>query len=222
MGFSDDIGKRTGKLIDMMKRHPKYTPLVPEPGETMVAFTLRWAAHLVSPPQEPDESYDLECVDIAQAILCLRHDVNEAWCKYYKLDPRYFDELSLTRTLAITEPADPAKRKFVELLGPNYVMHLEREEKVNYRHQSACDLAEEHFPEKYEALFLRKDSIGDTVAYVTIEYYPATGQWAIPNIIDEEDKFFINFQQAVQHYQSLRAAIRKEHYTFCEAITLTV
>ncbi|MGI4736105.1 MAG: hypothetical protein ACRYG7_13090 [Janthinobacterium lividum] len=222
MGFSDDIGKRTGKLIDMMKRHPKYAPLVPEPGETMVAFTLRWAAHLVSPPQEPEESYDLECVDIAQAILCLRHDVNEAWCKYYALDPSYFNELSLTRTLAITAPADPAKRKFVELLGANYLLQLEREEKVQYRHQDAFKMAEQHIPERYEILFLRKDGIGDTVAYVTIEYYPATQQWCIPNIIEDEDTLFDYYNLAAMHYMKLKQAIRKENYTFCDAINLIV
>lgn len=82
MGYSDD-SKLLKKVLVMMKAHPNYSDPVPLPGESKVVFALRWASHLISPPQEEGESYDLECTDVACAILALEDDIEAAWNKAY-------------------------------------------------------------------------------------------------------------------------------------------
>lgn len=73
--------KMLGKLA-VMKKHPNYQQQVPLPGETLVQFSLRWAAHLISPPQQAEESYDLECIDVAAAIQHLAPEIEAAWAAH--------------------------------------------------------------------------------------------------------------------------------------------
>lgn len=63
--------------IDALKNHPNYKDTYPYPHEDIISFTLRTCAHLVSPPQEPKESYEVECVDIRDAILALKDEIYE-------------------------------------------------------------------------------------------------------------------------------------------------
>lgn len=69
------------KKIDALKDHPNYLLPTPLKGETQIQFTLRCASHLVSPPQEPNESYDVECTVIRDGILALENDIAERWNK---------------------------------------------------------------------------------------------------------------------------------------------
>ena len=59
--------------------HPNYHPTGPYRDETCIAFTLRRAAHLLSPPQEPRESEGMKCVDAAQQIRNLHYELQTEW-----------------------------------------------------------------------------------------------------------------------------------------------
>ena len=71
--------------IDALKKHPNYKDTYPYPDEDIISFTLRTCAHLVSPPQEERESYEVECVDIRDGILALKDEIQE---RFYKLRER--------------------------------------------------------------------------------------------------------------------------------------
>jgi len=73
-----------GQVALRMMSHPNYAQPDPIPGETLVQYTLRCAAHLVSPPQEEGESYDIECVNVAISILSIDGDIEARWNKYQK------------------------------------------------------------------------------------------------------------------------------------------
>lgn len=68
-----------GMTVREMRNHPNYLLPTPIKGETQIAFALRCASHLVSPPQELHESYDVECVDVRDGILSLLEDVTKRW-----------------------------------------------------------------------------------------------------------------------------------------------
>lgn len=71
------------RAYDIMKAHPNYKKPIPEKGESQIEFACRAIADLISPPQEPNESYDLECVDIAKAIrISLVKDLKKIWLKH--------------------------------------------------------------------------------------------------------------------------------------------
>ena len=65
--------------VDELKKHPNYKDLTPIEGESLVAFTLRYAANLVSPPQFEGESYDVECTTIKDGILSLQEEIEKAF-----------------------------------------------------------------------------------------------------------------------------------------------
>lgn len=65
------------KRIDALKNHPNYKDTYPYIDEDIISFTLRTASHLVSPKQEKGESYEVECVDIRDAILALKDEIYE-------------------------------------------------------------------------------------------------------------------------------------------------
>lgn len=65
--------------LAVMQQHPNYRKPKVKRGESLVEFTLRCAAHLVSPPQDPGEDYSLECVDVAKAIQMLAPEIQRAW-----------------------------------------------------------------------------------------------------------------------------------------------
>jgi len=73
---------KLGRIALGAMQHPNYEELIPLEGESLVSFTLRCAAHLVSPPQYDGESYEVECTDIAASILSIGPEVEEKWNKY--------------------------------------------------------------------------------------------------------------------------------------------
>ena len=86
MGYSENEVIRTEatRKIDTLKKHPNYKDLTPIKGETLVAFTLRYAANLVSPPQYKGESYDVECTTIKAGILSLKEEIEKAFYNFNK------------------------------------------------------------------------------------------------------------------------------------------
>lgn len=74
--------KQIAKSIDSLKSHPNYKEPQPFKGEGLVAYTLRCAANLVSPPQMDGESYDVECTEIKSAILLLESEIEKKWFDY--------------------------------------------------------------------------------------------------------------------------------------------
>jgi hypothetical protein len=75
--------KSSNEILAMMKQHPNFKQLEPIEGETPITFALRCAAYLISPPQQEEESYDLECVDIAGAIIELDAELTKVWLNRY-------------------------------------------------------------------------------------------------------------------------------------------
>ena len=69
------------RIVQDIRTHPNYEETEPVEGESIVAFTLRCAAHLISPPMESDEDNEFECVDIAAQILTLEKSITKRWEK---------------------------------------------------------------------------------------------------------------------------------------------
>ena len=58
-----------------LSSHPNFKFPKFRKGESDSDYALRCAAALISPPQEPGESQEIECVDAARQILDLRRRV---------------------------------------------------------------------------------------------------------------------------------------------------
>lgn len=69
------------RALSTLTTHPNYQQPTPNPGESPVAYALRCASHLVSPPQESDESFEIECTQVAQAIRDLEEAIEAAWAQ---------------------------------------------------------------------------------------------------------------------------------------------
>lgn len=65
MGSS--YGGKHSRLYGLMK-HVAYKDLVPYKDETLLRFTLRFVANLISPPQQEQESMEIECKELSSAI----------------------------------------------------------------------------------------------------------------------------------------------------------
>lgn len=72
-----EIGKAT--VRPRMSDHPNYREQTPNEHESLIEFTLRYASHLVSPPMDKGESYECECIDVANEIMGLHQKVYNAW-----------------------------------------------------------------------------------------------------------------------------------------------
>lgn len=70
---------RADEILQKLKEHPNYSKQIPIENETQIDFALRVAAHLISPPQEIDESTHIECIDLAAAIQALAPELNKIW-----------------------------------------------------------------------------------------------------------------------------------------------
>jgi hypothetical protein len=70
MGYnlSSDSKPRKEMAIDILKKHPNYKEELPREGDTLLSYTLRYLGNLISPPQYPNESYNIECTTIKQGI----------------------------------------------------------------------------------------------------------------------------------------------------------
>lgn len=64
-----------------LKKHPNYKHTVPERDDTPISFALRFVANLISPKQEDNESYDIECVNIKSALTCdrINREITNIW-----------------------------------------------------------------------------------------------------------------------------------------------
>lgn len=67
------------KTAEALKAHPNYKDIMPFEGESLVAFTLRCSAQLVSPPMYEGEDSEIECIDLAKTILTLEKEIIEKW-----------------------------------------------------------------------------------------------------------------------------------------------
>jgi len=70
------------RVIDLTT-HVNYKHTDPVKGDSIIEYTLRCAAHLVSPPMEDDEDNEFKCTDIAVQILLLEEDIARKWKKKY-------------------------------------------------------------------------------------------------------------------------------------------
>lgn len=70
---------RIGEAVTALKAHPNYEEKQPHKGESLTAFTLRCIAHLVSPPMIEGEHNEIECTDLANAILSMEKEITHRW-----------------------------------------------------------------------------------------------------------------------------------------------
>lgn len=75
---SDKLKKIEQSLLTL-KSHPNFKELTPLKGEELLPFTLRYIAHLVSPPMYDGESNEMECIDISKAILSSESEILSIW-----------------------------------------------------------------------------------------------------------------------------------------------
>jgi len=76
--------KNEKAFLETMKKHPNYKKPIPFKNESKTRFILRAVGELISPEQEEDESYDLECISIRKAILYLETELEEIWLNHNK------------------------------------------------------------------------------------------------------------------------------------------
>ena len=83
MGYNSGVlnpgANKKRSIVEEMESHPNWIRITPNKGESPIQFALRYAAMLISPPQEDGESYDLECVDIKAALLSISDQVEQAY-----------------------------------------------------------------------------------------------------------------------------------------------
>lgn len=65
--------------LNQLESHKNYIECKPIKGESLLAYTLRYISNLVSPPQEKEESYNIECVTIKKAILGAHYKIERNW-----------------------------------------------------------------------------------------------------------------------------------------------
>lgn len=75
--------RKYDEFLNSLKQHPNYKSPIPREGETKTRFILRAVGELISPDQEEEESYDLECVDIRKALIFMEKELDEIWDKYH-------------------------------------------------------------------------------------------------------------------------------------------
>lgn len=80
MGGGTGVPFREYNAIEKLQRHPNYKKPTPKKGETKTQFILRAVAELLSPPQGALESYELECITAAKAVMMMDDDL-EKICK---------------------------------------------------------------------------------------------------------------------------------------------
>lgn len=67
--------------VPQLSAHPNFNVPLPRPDEDIVAFTLRCAAHLVSPKKLDGEDEDTECTIVANALIGLAPLVRAQWAR---------------------------------------------------------------------------------------------------------------------------------------------
>lgn len=82
MGGGTGIPFKEYTAIQKLQRHPNYKKPIPKEGETKTQFILRAVSELISPPQDALESYELECITAAKAVMMMDTDLEGIWNKY--------------------------------------------------------------------------------------------------------------------------------------------
>ncbi len=91
------MGHSQANLVEFAKRyiaklslsgHPNYSPSPPVTGETAIAFALRRAAHLLSPPMDSAESNEIECVSAARQVAGLLEELEKQWAQAIEEESR--------------------------------------------------------------------------------------------------------------------------------------
>lgn len=75
------MGGKTTSLYD----HPNFSISGPRDRETQIAYALRMAAHLLSPPKKPGENDSIACEDAAVEIQRLSASLESLWAAKNKL-----------------------------------------------------------------------------------------------------------------------------------------
>lgn len=75
------MGQLTKEWLNL-SAHLNFEIQEPRPGESEIAFALRCAAFLVSPPQVEGEDTTIECTEVAKQIVELEAAVRTAWDRY--------------------------------------------------------------------------------------------------------------------------------------------
>ena len=74
-----------GNSTIRLENHPNYKQPIPTPQlETPIAFALRCAAHLISPPKEDGEDDEISCEVVAEQIIEMTEEIETAWAKHKK------------------------------------------------------------------------------------------------------------------------------------------
>lgn len=81
--YESDKGFKIYQTVKGLKSHPNWEQKSPIEGESKTAYILRYIAHLISPPQIPGESVELECVDIKDAVLSLEQEIEDNWNRFH-------------------------------------------------------------------------------------------------------------------------------------------
>jgi hypothetical protein len=70
---------RGKQQLAIMKSHPNYSFPFPDYREDSLEFSSRAIGELISPPQQPGESQELECVDIKAALVAYSYELRAIW-----------------------------------------------------------------------------------------------------------------------------------------------
>lgn len=73
------MGYRGTTVRRDLRGHPNFALSLPAVGESAIAYALREAAHLLSPPKVEDEDEAIECNDAAASVLGLKDDLERLW-----------------------------------------------------------------------------------------------------------------------------------------------
>ena len=71
--------KKPAPHVSQLSAHPNWEMPQPEPQEDVIAYTLRCAALLISPPKIEGEDEDTSCEVVANAVKRLAEEVRRVW-----------------------------------------------------------------------------------------------------------------------------------------------
>ena len=80
--------QRSAMPVPQLSAHPNFELPFPQHGEDVIAYTLRCAAVLISPPKLDGEDEDTACEIVADAILNLYKPILARWQKWTLKRPR--------------------------------------------------------------------------------------------------------------------------------------
>ena len=78
--------QRSRNVGYLLRDHPNFVLPAPQKNETLVNFTLRCAAHLLSPPKIEGEDMEVSCQEAAQEIRALDSLIEKKWKAHHDRD----------------------------------------------------------------------------------------------------------------------------------------